>query len=116
MWTKLDDALLDHQKVFTAGDVLGKNGPVIVIGLYAIGLMWTNKHLTDGFLPSAVVKRWHHLEQPLKTAQALVAAGLWECEDGGFRVHDFHDHNPTAESVRKKREDDRKRKGSKKDT
>ena len=38
VWTKLDDALLDHRKVFIAGDIIGRNGAAIAIGLYAIGL------------------------------------------------------------------------------
>jgi len=114
MWSKLDDALLDHKKVFFAGDVVGRNGAAIAIGLYAMGLMWTNKHLTDGHLPAAVVKSWRHLEHPLRIADALVTAGLWEKNGTGYIVHDFHDHNPTAESVKQKREEDRKRKAAKK--
>lgn len=115
MWTKLDDSLLDHEKVFLAGDLIGRNGPAIAIGLYSIGLMWTNKHLTDGHLPAAVVKRWRHVDNPLRAADAMVSAGLWEKNGNGFIVHDFHDHNPTAEAVKKKREQDRLRKASKKE-
>lgn len=105
MWTRLDDALIDHRKVFKAGDVIGRNGAAIAIGLYAIGLMWANKHLTDGFLPEAVVKRFRHVERPLAVANALVDSGLWDRQDGGFRVHDFHDFNPRAAEVKKGRED-----------
>ena len=112
MFSRLDDALIDHRKVFCAGDLLGKNGPVIAIGFFAIGLMWTNKHLTDGFLPDSVVRRWAHAEKPLEVADAMVKAGLWDVESGGYRIHDFHKHNPTAELVKKKREQDRLRKES----
>lgn len=105
MWSKLDDALLDHRKVFAAGDLIGKNGPAIAIGLYAVGLMWTNKHLTDGLLPLAVVKRFRHADNPLAVADALVKAGLWERVDAGFNVHDFHDHNPHANDVKNTREE-----------
>lgn len=114
MWSKLDDALLDHEKVFLAGDAIGRNGPGMAIGLYVIGLMWTNKHLTDGRLPTAVVKRWRHFDQPIRLADALVSAGLWEKNGTAYLVHDFHDHNATADSVKQKREEDRKRKAAKK--
>jgi hypothetical protein len=96
MWTKLDDALLDHRKVFLAGDALGRNGPALAIGMYAIGLMWTNKQLTDGHLPRGVIKTLGHFEKPLTVADALVEAGLWETTATGYLIHDFHDYNPAA--------------------
>lgn len=110
MWSKLDDSLIDHSKVFEAGDLIGRNGPAIAIGLYAIGLMWANKQLTDGFLPMAVVKRFRHVDQPIAAAGALVKARLWDRVKGGYKVHDFHDHNPDAAAVRRKRKADRDRK------
>jgi hypothetical protein len=110
MYSRLDDGLIDHRKVFVAGDLIGTNGPAIAIGFYAIGLMWTNKHLTDGFIPLSVVKRFRHVVRPLKVAQALAEATLWDSVDGGFQVHDFHQLNPTAADVKRKREDDRIRK------
>jgi hypothetical protein len=105
MWTKLDDALLDHAKIFAAGDLIGRNGAGLALGMFVIGLMWTNKHLTDGHLPAAVVKRWHHVEQPTRIADALVAAGLWDRNGDGYIVHDFHDHNPQASEVHAHRRD-----------
>jgi hypothetical protein len=110
MWAKLDDGFLDHRKVFLAGAKLGRNGPAIAIGFYSIGLMYANKHLTDGHLPEDVVRQFHHVEKPFKVAAALVFAGLWEKERKGFRIHDFHDHNPEAAEVQEKRKRDRERK------
>jgi hypothetical protein len=110
MWSKLDDGLIDHPKVFEGGDLIGRNGPVIVIGMYALGLMWTNKQLTDGVIPASVVKRFRHAEDPVAVAGALVKARLWERVKGGYRVHDFHDHNPKAADVLHKRKADRERK------
>jgi len=110
MWAKLDDALIDHRKLYAAGAIIGRNGPAIALGFYAVGLMWTNKQLTDGFLPTTIVKSFRHVERPLAIANALADAQLWEAVDGGFRVHDFHDHNPQAEDVKRKRKADRERK------
>ena len=95
MWSKLDDALIDHRKIFAAGELIGRNGAVVALGFYALGLMWTNKHLTDGRLPVSVVRSWRHASQPLKVAEALVSANLWEQNGDGYIIHDFHDHNFT---------------------
>jgi hypothetical protein len=114
MWSRLDDALIDHRKIFYAAEVLGKNGGVMAVGMYAIGLMWCNKHLTDGFLPAAVVRSFPHAHNPLALASALVAAGLWarEKRDGvaGFAVHDFASMNPSGDAVRARRKRDAARK------
>jgi hypothetical protein len=104
MWARLDDALIDHAKIFTAGAHLGTNGAAIAIGMFAVGLIWSNRHLSDGFLPAAVVKRFPHVERPLKVADALVKAGLWETTEGGFRVHDFHEWNLGHADARAKRD------------
>lgn len=111
MWTRLDDCLLDHKKVFDAGDRLGHlDGPAVAFALYVVGLLWSNKQLTDGFLPTAIVRRFPHCARPLKVALALTEAHLWDAVDGGYKIHDFHDFNFTAAAVNERREEDRKRK------
>jgi hypothetical protein len=112
MWAKLDDALIDHRKISAAGAFLGKNGDgrAIALGFFAIALMWSNKHLSDGVIPEAVVRSWSHVKKPLAVAEALVQAGLFERTGDGFRIHDFHDFNPTAQKVKADREWDRRRK------
>lgn len=110
MWARLDDALIDHRKIFMAGDLIGKNGAAVAIGFFAVGLMWSNKHLTDGFLPEAVVKSFRHVDNPLTVAGALAKVELFEKVDGGYKIHDFHDHNPSASAIKKKRREDRARK------
>jgi hypothetical protein len=111
MWSRLDDELIDHAKIFAAGEIIGKNGPAVALGLYAVGLMWANKHLTDGYLPMAVVKSFRHVTNPASIADALVKAGLWVRNGGsGFQIHDFNDHNLSAAKVKKKRREDRERK------
>lgn len=106
MYARLDDELLDHPKIFTAGDLLGDDGPAIALGLYSVALMWCNRHLTDGHLPIAVVKKWPHVHNPVAVADALVRAGLWEKNGSGFTVHDFGDKNFSAAAVKAKRRKD----------
>lgn len=111
MWSRLDDELIDHAKVFAAGELIGKNGPAVALGFYAVGLMWANKHLTDGHLPIAVVRSFRHVANPAAIADALVKAGLWDKNGGsGFQIHDFDDHNMSAAAVKQKRREDRARK------
>jgi hypothetical protein len=110
MWVKLDDGLLDHRKLLEAGHALGRDGRAKALGFYASGLLYTNKHLTDGFLSQAVVDQLHFVEQPRKAAGVMVAVGLWEAVEGGYRIHDFHDFNPPAEKVFERRKADRERK------
>jgi hypothetical protein len=110
MWSRLDDALADHKKIIAAGEMLGANGAAIAIGMYAVGLMWANKHLTDGRLPVAVVRQFRQCDQPLKVAAALVRAGLWERNGDLFTIHDFGDFNYSAREIKAKRDRDRARK------
>ena len=111
MWARLDDELMDHVKIFAAGELIGKNGPAIAIGMYAIGLMWANKHLTDGFLPIAIVRSFPHVSDPPGVADALAKAGLWDKVKGGFHIHGFAEFgNPKAVEVKAKRQKDRERK------
>jgi hypothetical protein len=110
MWAKLDDELLDHQKIALAGTLIGKNGGAIAIGFYAVCLLWSGKHLTDGYLPEAVITGFGHVENPRSIADALVKAGLLEKISGGFQVHDFDEYNPSAAVIRKRRKVDRLRK------
>lgn len=112
MWARLDDALIDHHKIADAGAILGRNGAGLALALFVLGLMYSNKHLTDGFLTIAVVKNFPHLDDPLRVADALTKVTLFEKVPGGFRIHDFHDYNPGAGTVKKKRADDRQRKAA----
>jgi hypothetical protein len=111
MWAKFDDGLIDHPKIATAGDVLGgKFGRAIALGFYAGAVIWSNKHLTDGVMPASVAKGFLHVENGLAVADALVKAHLFEKVDGGYVVHDFHDHNPSARKIKQKRREDARRK------
>jgi hypothetical protein len=114
MWARLDDGLLDHPKISIAGRQIGTSGRAIAIGFYAMALMWSNKQLSDGFIPSAVLETFAvYVKNPVAVADALVAAGLFERDrkHDGYRIHDYADHgNPTRAEIKRKREKDRLRK------
>jgi hypothetical protein len=110
MWARLDDELIDHPKIFEAGKRIGPNGPGLALALYAVALMWTNRQLTDGYIPLSTLQAFPHLVKPAAVADALVSAGLFEKVKDGYQIHDFSDHNPSAKAIKRKRRDDRDRK------
>ena len=111
MWTRLDDELINHRKIFSAGELLGDDGAVKALGFYALMLLWTNKHLTDGVVPFPVVRKFPHVSDPCAVADALTKAGLLEKNGTSYVVHDFAEFgNPSAAKVKATRRHNRARK------
>jgi hypothetical protein len=94
-WVKLDDQFPDHPKVIEAGP--------LAAWLFVCGLGYASRYLTDGFIPSAQVRRLAMVSGPDALARKLVEVGLWEAADGGFQVHNYLEYNPSAERVRETR-------------
>jgi hypothetical protein len=112
VWVKLDDGIADHPKFFDAGRHLGRHGIARAFAVYVAGLAYANKHLTDGFLSESVVKSFKIDRKPGEIALVLGFAdvGLWDPVPGGWRIHDYHHHNPKSQDVKDKRERDAARK------
>ena len=103
-WIRLDDQIGHHPKFIQAG-----LSSWIFVG--CVG--YAQKFLTDGFIPEAAVSSLcGGVKKPLYHVKRLVTSGLLELVKGGYKVHDYHDFNPTAAEVRKKRSQDRARKNS----
>lgn len=94
-WSKIDDGFFDHPKVLIAGEDAAN--------LYVRGLVWCCRHLTDGAIPREALRTLTTRRDAAALAVKLVSAGLWEPREGGWAVHDFHDHNPTAAEVKARR-------------
>jgi hypothetical protein len=101
VWLKIDDQVAHHPKFVEAGPCAS--------WLWVCGNSYCNKYLTDGFIPLSAL-RTIGVDNARKVAERLVAARLWEQVEGGYQVHDFHDFNPTAAEVNRKRKLDRERK------
>ena len=102
MWVKVDDSLPRHPKFIAAGDRLGKHGVTLAIGFFVQGLCYAATYLTDGLIPRVAIRGFLSA-QPTAVVDALVAVGLWEVVEGGYRIHDYHDYNPSAEQIRAQR-------------
>ena len=112
MYARLQEELLDHEKIAVAGRTIGKNGRCLAIGFYAMALMWSNRHLSDGVIPIEVIEgfRGTYVVDPLAVADALARAGLFDKHDRGYHIHDYTDFNFSAAVFKQKRREDRKRK------
>jgi len=86
-WVKLDDGFYDHEK-FDGLDLAA-------IGLWTVGLAYANRNLTDGLVRAGFIGR----RASRKQIQALCDVGLWvEC-DGGWLIHDYLDHQRSADQI-----------------
>jgi len=95
-WVKLDDGFPDHLKVIGLSDKAFRQ--------HTSALCWAARNLTDGFIPTAALAS---LRGSKRSAGELVDADLWDlCEEpAGWMIHDFLEFNPSAETVKRKRED-----------
>lgn len=98
MWFRIDDGFYDHPKADQAGTA--------ALGLWARCGSYAGRHLTDGFVPEAVARRYGTTAM----IRALLTAGLWDRADGGYRFHDWAASNPTRETVEASRVDAAERK------
>ena len=74
-WTRIGDDFTDKP------EILGLDGDTF--RLHIEGLVWCNKHLTDGRLPTVALARITAHPDAAAGVAALVSAGLWtETEDG----------------------------------
>jgi len=95
-WIRLDDQFPDHPKVIAAGP--------LAAWLYVCGIGYCNRLLTDGFIPSGQVRKLADLDGAGELAARLVAAGLWDEAEGGYRIHDYLEYQPSKERALETRE------------
>lgn len=90
-WFRVDDVLADHPKVIMAGNA--------AMGLWVRAGAWSMKHLTDGFIPDAVLPILGTVEE----AESLVRVGLWSTSAGGYSFHAWEGRQPTKDEVEERR-------------
>lgn len=104
-WVKLDDGFFDNDKIVAAGKDARD--------LYLAGLCYCARQLTDGFIPEERLSRLAieagatDVKDAVRRLCTVIRGArfpLWEAVDGGYRVHDYHEYNPTREEVLEMRE------------
>jgi hypothetical protein len=110
-WLRIDDRVRTHPKIVAAGPDAA--------WFWFCGICYCREHLTDGFIPKGMIASLvPGVQLPAAkrhTATLLrVVDGqrnpLWHDTEGGYRVHDFLDWNPSRAVVLAKRAEDLARK------
>lgn len=93
-WLQIDDNVPLHRKMLAAGPA--------ACWLWVCGIAYSQRQLTDGFIPELALPMVGvtGASRAKKLADTLVSVGLFEVADGGYRVHDYHDHNATSQEAR----------------
>lgn len=101
-WVQLDDRIASHPKIVRAGPEAA--------WMWAAAIAYCNLHLTDGFVPARALTTLGPYARPRQVADRLVEArkpggqhGLFERRGDDYAVHDYLQHNPTAEEVLRRR-------------
>jgi hypothetical protein len=76
------------------------------MGLWVLAGSWCTHQLTDGHVPLFAVRMLGSVE----LAAALVAAGLWEVDEEGWRFHEWDLRQRTRAQIEAERKVDRERK------
>ncbi|WP_291981969.1 hypothetical protein [Luteitalea sp.] len=92
-FVRLDDEIADNVKILRAGPAAA--------WMWAMAVCYSNRKLTDGFVPAEQIDRLTSLRgrKARELADKCVTAGLFDETEGGYQVHDYHDWNPTREKV-----------------
>lgn len=94
-WAKVDDALHNHPKVDALFERDEREG-LAAMGLWTLVLSCVSGQLTDGIISRRVVRRLAP-DHGVDFAAVLVREGLWDVIDGGWKIHDYLDWNPSRE-------------------
>lgn len=80
--------------------------------MWVCGIAHAQSQLTDGFISNEALAMIGIAGDPRarRLADTLVGVGLFEPVEGGYKVHDYLDHNPSRADVLKKRAEDLARK------
>lgn len=96
-WVRIEDTVPEHRKHLDAGPP--------ACWLWVCGLAYCQRQLSDGFIPDSAlsVLGVSGTARVKRLADELVRVGLFEREEKGYRIHDYHHYNPTREQALKVR-------------
>ncbi|MEV5770119.1 hypothetical protein AB0L49_02445 [Streptomyces antimycoticus] len=91
-WARFDDRFPSNRKIRLLSDGAFR--------LYVSAICWSAENLTDGVIKSTELRLVADVRSARKRAEELVESGLWEAlPESGWRIHDYHEYQPTAAQV-----------------
>ena len=94
-WVKIDDLITEHPKFVGLTDAAWT--------LWIHGLAYSGRNLTDGLIPTGMLRRLCNTANPAKAAAELVTTGLWDLVPAGWEIHDYCEHQRTSDEVEEQR-------------
>lgn len=91
VWVKVDVNVTEHPKCVALSPDAWT--------LWLHGLTYAGRNLSDGHIPTVMLSRLSGVPRPQKAADELVDAGLWDEIDEGWLIHDYLDHQRSAEEA-----------------
>jgi hypothetical protein len=109
MWVKVDDGFVEHPKVIAAAGHLGPNGVGRVVAVWLEAICYTARNLTDGLVPFLIARKFISDRRPLEVldVMALPDVRLMIKVARAYRFHNYDRYQPSAASVKDKRQRDR---------
>jgi hypothetical protein len=96
-WVRLDDTMPHHPKILA----VGHRGA----WLFTSAVCWSNRYLTDGFIPDTALPMLTDIPNVRELADRLTEVGLFDRTESGFLIHDYHEYQPSSAKVKASRED-----------
>ncbi|QIS16602.1 hypothetical protein [Nocardia arthritidis] len=90
-WFQVDDQLGFHPKTVAAGNA--------AMGLWVRAGSWSMQQLTEGFVPTAIVRGLGTAAQ----AKKLVEVGLWAAAEGGYQFHGWAERQLSKNEIEDRR-------------
>jgi len=102
-WARIDDQYAEHPKIVALSDRAFR--------LHTAAICLANRKLTDGHLSTTDTRVLLALTKATRKHVAeLVYGGNWDTNGDGWVIRDYLQWNPDAETVKARREADRRRK------
>lgn len=89
MYARIHGTITWHRKTLAVSDA--------ALGVWVRLLGHCAEHLTDGFVPEATARAVS--SRSPRALQALLQAGFIEPTDGGYRLHNYLEHNASREQI-----------------
>lgn len=95
-WVRLDDRFPSHRKIALLSDRAFR--------MHVSALCWSAENLTDGVIQDRELRLVAHVRNMTATARELVTNQLWVRIEGGWRIHDYLEYNPSRDQVLSERQ------------